>query len=358
MPPKLFTPWALLTCLLVNTHSVQISRGTEQSFAGAPIFVGGKDVFGRPIRCRTCHVLLNNLNARLLPLLKKVKAREDRRKSGGGAASRRHEYGLYDELIQSHLQAACTMSDIWHTKDIRRHCEYIIDSYEDELAATYISWLKQSTPEDTTFDLNSWSWNWEVCYKVTQSCPEDLAMHDLAEFEDDGSGKAERKYRSEPIPARGKTREGIYLAVAGNFYEFFVENAEVDTLAYVALPSFSGGAFHRAIMPSLIKVQELFDGNPGTRGWVMIGMVDAELNDVPPPYGTDQMHPTLCVYAAGQKNLPKYISDYNNGRLTVHDILYFMMNTCSKRVSEKSREFLSTVPRTTLHHKAWENVEL
>ena len=39
-------------------------------------------------------------------------------------------------------------------------------------------------------------------------------------------------------------------------------------------------------MPSLIKVQELFDGNPGTQGWVMIGMVDAELNDVS-PYGTD-----------------------------------------------------------------------
>ena len=171
MPPKLFTPWALLTCLLVNTHSVQISRGTGAKFCRCAHICRRQGRFGRPIRCRTCHVLLNNLNERLLPL-KKVKAREDRRKSGSDAASRRHEYGLYDEPIQSHLQAACMMSHIWHTKDVRRHCEYIIDSYEDELAATYISWLKQSTPEDALLDLNSWSWNWEVCYKVTQSCPE------------------------------------------------------------------------------------------------------------------------------------------------------------------------------------------
>ena len=54
----------------------------------------------------------------------------------------------------------------------------------------------------------------------------------------------------------------------------------------------------------------------------MIGMVDAELNDVPPPYGTDPMHPTrVCTLPV--RRLAKYISDYNDGRLTVHDILYF-----------------------------------
>jgi hypothetical protein len=303
-------------------------------------------------------MLVSNLNVRLIPLLKTIKAREERRMSGTDAASRRHEYGLYDELIQSHVQGACTISDLWHNKDVRGHCEIILESHEDDLAMTYMSWLKQGAPDDAKLGDNSWSWNWEVCYKATQSCSEDFAMHDLAEFEDDGSGKLERRYRSEPIPLKGSKREGIYHAVAGNFFEIFIENAEVDSLAYVAFPSYSEGAFHRALMPAMVKVHELFEENPATRGRVTIGMVDAELNDVPPPYATDQVHPTLCVYAAGQKNLPKYISDDNDGMMTVYDILYFMMNTCSKRVSETAHELLQTISRETIYHKAWEHHEL
>jgi hypothetical protein len=40
----------------------------------------------------------------------------------------------------------------------------------------------------------------------------------------------------------------------------------------------------------------------------MVGMVDADTNDVPPPYGTGGVKPTLAVYQAGNKGWPRYIS--------------------------------------------------
>ena len=127
------------------------------------------------------------------------------------------------------------MSDIWHTKDIRRHCEYIIDSYEDELAATYISWLSKASGRHN-FEFEQLVLELEVCYKVTQSCPE--TSHDLAEFEDDGSGKAERKYRSEPIPARVRQEKGFISLSRATHMSFLLKTPRL-TLAYVALPSFS-----------------------------------------------------------------------------------------------------------------------
>ena len=111
-------------------------------------------------------------------------------------------------------------------------------------------------------------------------------------------------------------------------------------------------------MPALNKVQELFDNNPKTRGWLKIGIVDAELNDIPPPYGSGQTQPTLSVYAAGIKNWPRYISDDNEGMLTVHDLLQFFMNTCSKRVSERSRVLLNELSYEILHHRVWDHDEI
>jgi hypothetical protein len=111
-------------------------------------------------------------------------------------------------------------------------------------------------------------------------------------------------------------------------------------------------------MPALRKVQESFDKNPKGQGWLRIGVVDAELNDIPPPYGTGKSQPTLCVYAAGVKNWPRYITDDNEGMLTVHDLLYFIMNTCSKRVSETARELLRDLSYEFLHHRVWEHDEM
>jgi|Transcript_1036 hypothetical protein len=355
---RLLCQLVLLAVSLCSTaQAVQVTRKPEQAHTATPLFVDGKDVFGRTPRCRTCHVLMDNLNARLLPLLKNLKAIESRRVRGNDAASRRYDYGLYEDVIESHVQSACRMNELWHKRDSRRECEIILDNHGEDLVFAFTRWLRRGMPDEGRAETTDWSWNWEVCYKATHSCSEELSMHILAEFSDDGSGQAERKYRSEPNPPKNSKKHGLFNAVASNFYEVFIDDADVDAIAYVAFPE-SRHAFHQSLMPALMKVQESFDKNPKGQGWLRIGVVDAELNDIPPPYGTGKSQPTLCVYAAGVKNWPRYITDDNEGMLTVHDLLYFIMNTCSKRVSETARELLRDLSYEFLHHRVWEHDEM
>ena len=84
----------LLVCLFLGSaaQAVQVMQQADRAHAAAQLFADGKDVFGRDLHCRTCHVLLSNPNARLLPLLKKMKAKEGRRVNGNDAASRRFDY--------------------------------------------------------------------------------------------------------------------------------------------------------------------------------------------------------------------------------------------------------------------------
>ena len=169
---------------LRGVDAVQVVQRPLDAPAEAPRFANGKDVFGRDARCRTCHALLNTLNPRLVPALLKIKAKEARRASGGGADSRAVRYGLYEETIEAYVQSACTTQDLWHAKETRKQCERIMEEHEDDVASAYTRWIKKGAPERED---EGWSWNWEVCYKATQACSEELAMHALAEFDDDGS---------------------------------------------------------------------------------------------------------------------------------------------------------------------------
>ena len=47
--------------------AVSVSQRPVFAPPETPLFAGGKDVFGRPPRCRTCHLVVNNLNQRLVP---------------------------------------------------------------------------------------------------------------------------------------------------------------------------------------------------------------------------------------------------------------------------------------------------
>ena len=206
---------------------------------------------------------------------------EERRLGGGGADSRAVRYGLFEETIERYVQGACATQELWHSRETRKHCEGIMEAHEDELATAYTRWLKKGAPEET----DGWSWNWEVCYKATQSCAEELAMHALSEFDDDGSGASERKYRSEPIPELGAKREGLYHLVAGAFYDAVVKDDTVDVLVYTAFPNADGGDF--LVDPSRIgRRAGALRREPDRAGAFRVAMIDAELNDVPPPYGT------------------------------------------------------------------------
>ena len=341
---------------LRGVDAVQVVQRPLDAPAEAPRFANGKDVFGRDARCRTCHALLNTLNPRLVPALLKIKAKEARRASGGGADSRAVRYGLYEETIEAYVQSACTTQDLWHAKETRKQCERIMEEHEDDVASAYTRWIKKGAPERED---EGWSWNWEVCRKATNSCSEQLGMHALSEFDDDGSGAAERKYRSEPVPAPGTLdADGLLKVVAGSFYDVAVKDDTVDVLVYTSFPTqHMEGAFHRWIIQALVAVKALFAADP-TGPTLSVAAVDAEFNDVPPPYGTGTTTPTLCVYPAGNKGWPRYISDVNDGQLTARDVLFFVMNTASAAVSEKAKRLMETAAADVLDSKPWERDEL
>ena len=265
---------------LRGVDAVQVVQRPLDAPAEAPRFANGKDVFGRDARCRTCHALLNTLNPRLVPALLKIKAKEARRASGGGADSRAVKYGLYEETIEAYVQSACSTQDLWHAKETRKQCERIMEEHEDDVASAYTRWIKKGAPERED---EGWSWNWEVCRKATNSCSEQLGMHALSEFDDDGSGAAERKYRSEPVPAPGTLdADGLVKVVAGSFYDVAVKDDAVDVLVYTSFPTqHLDGAFHRWMIQALVAVKALFEG--ATEGPTLsVAAVDAEFNDVPP----------------------------------------------------------------------------
>ena len=103
-------------------------------------------------------------------------------------------------------------------------------------------------------------------------------------------------------------------------------------------------------------MKALFEG--ATEGpTLLVAAVDAEFNDAP-PYGTGTTTPTLCVYPAGNKGWPRYISDVNDGQLTARDVLFFVMNTASAAVAEKAKRLMETAAADVLDSKPWERDEL
>ena len=129
-------------------------------------------MFGRDARCRTCHALLNTLNPRLVPALLKIKAKEARRASGGGADSRAVKYGLYEETIEAYVQSACSTQDLWHAKETRKQCERIMEEHEDDVASAYTRWIKKGAPERED---EGWSWNWRCVAKPRTAVPSNSA---------------------------------------------------------------------------------------------------------------------------------------------------------------------------------------
>lgn len=342
-----------LAAALGVVRGVELYVPPPEAPAETPLFANGKDVFGRGPSCRACHHMLNFVNMKLLPELEALQKKEERRKLGKDAASRRTDYGIFETVIDDAVTNACKFNEIWQDKQLRVSCLKIMEDHEDDISAAYYRWLKRGGRKD-----ESWSWNWEVCYKATDgACSEELAMHHLEEFADDGSGASERKYRSEQEPPKGHRTEGLYTVVAANFHQAMVVEDKVDSLAYFAYPK-KDQTYHWSLMPALQEVQKLWDRNETLKGTFKVGMVDSEMNDVPPPYGTNSKEPLLAMYPAGNKGWPRYITDMNNGELTVYDVLFFIRNTASINTAVAAAKFMAELPESQLTFKPWENDEL
>ena len=348
-------------------RAVDVVRANDRAPSN-PIFPNGLDVFGRDARCRACHALVNALNENLIPSIAAERAKP----------ASRATYGALDALIEAALAPACRLSATWRDATTRKACERLMETREDDVAAAYHRWIKRgggsardgggtrgdgsrvtvAEARSGAYDPVGWNWNYEVCGRATGACREQLAMPELAEFDDDGAGDGEaRKYRSEQRPADGETVDGMLKVTAGTFHEAVVRR-DADVVAYVGFPKLDKwGHFYAAA--ALGSVREMFASNETAREGFEIAFVDGTHNDVPPPYGSDAQAPTVAKFAAGNKNWPRYMTDMNDGKLTAFEVLQFIMRTSAKPSTVQHAHWLTqSLSQNALHRRIWDDDEL
>ena len=350
----------LLLALCSTVNAVEIVTANERAPRNT-MLANGIDVYGRDVRCRACHAILNALNAQLVPKISK-------------ALTGAREYGAFDAMIEDALQSTCRLSGTWHDASTRKACEQLMELHEDAVGAAYHKWIKrgggvESQPRKTfgrmagepNYDPVGWNWNWEVCGKAMEgACKQQLAMHHLSEFDDDDADASEteqRKYRSEPKPAEGELIDGMLKVTAGTFHEVAVRQNDVDVLVYTGYPR-KDKWLHFYLASALGGVREMFQGNATAKGAFEIAYVDATHNDVPPPYGNDIEKPTVALFAKGSKNWPRYMTDLNEGKLTPYEILNFIISTSGnvQTVSHANWLILNT-PDSVLYRKVFDDNE-
>ena len=360
--------WSLLLLLSALSASrvgaVELVQSNERA-PRARVFANGLDAFGRDASCRACHALLNALNENLIPSIAAERAKP----------ASKSTYGAYDDMIETALAPVCRLSATWHDATTRKACEKLMESHDGDVAEAYHRWIKRgggiereangrrdanaASWKSGKYDPVGWNWNYEICSRATRgACKESLAMHELAEFDDEPEGDGEtRKYRSEQKPDDGETVDGMLKVTAGTFHEQVVRRA-ADVVAYVGFPKMNKwGHFYTA--SALGRVRELFQSNDTAKGAFDVAFVDGTHNDVPPPYGSDSEAPTIAMFAANNKNWPRYMSDMNDGKLTVYELLQFIMRTAASRETVRHAVWLSQkLPRATLYATPWEDDEL
>ena len=357
----------LAFALFARARAVDVVRANDRAPVNQ-IFPNGLDVFGRDAACRACHALVNALNDNLIPSIAAERAKP----------ASRATYGAHDALIEAALAPACRLSATWHDVTTRKACEKLMETREDDVAATYHRWIKRggglardarangrkspgvtvAEAKSGAYDPIGWNWNYEVCGRATGACKEQLAMHELAEFDDDGANDGEaRKYRSEQKPVDGETVDGMLKVTAGTFHEEVVRR-DADVVAYVGFPKLDKwGHFYTAAARG--SVREMFASNETVRGRFEIAYVDGTHNDVPPPYGSDAQTPTVAMFAAGNKNWPRYMTDMNDGKLTPYEVLQFVMRTSATPSTVQHAHWLTqSLPRSALYRKIWDDDEL
>ena len=144
---------------------------------------------------------------------------------------------------------------------------------------------------------------------------------------------------------------------AGTFHEAVVRR-DADVVAYVGFPKLDKwGHFYAAA--ALGSVREMFASNETAREGFEIAFVDGTHNDVPPPYGSDAQAPTVAMFAAGNKNWPRYMTDMNDGKLTAFEVLQFMMRTSAKPSTVQHAHWLTqSLSQNALHRRIWDDDEL
>jgi hypothetical protein len=191
----------------------------------------------------------------------------------------------------------------------------MIEDYEDEVVALYYKVGKMMQEGAEEEDLGP-----ALCGKrgaVRAACSDDVVAawtvaelellerhasivdkHALGGYQAPG---AEDTFKSEaraPEPKRGE----VAKIVASDFYKRVIFDRDRDALMYFAYPTLAR-EFHAAYFQTHERVAEALEEATD----IFVGMINVELNEVPPPYADMVTTPCILLYRANKKESPRWI---------------------------------------------------
>jgi hypothetical protein len=111
----------------------------------------------------------------------------------------------------------------------------------------------------------------------------------------------EGEFRSEAEFAAPKKGE-VARIVASDFYKRVILDRDIDALMYFSYPT-QAKEFHEAYAQTHALVAEVLEDAED----LIIGQLDVEKNEVPPPYADSTTTPCVLLYRAKKKENPRWI---------------------------------------------------
>ena len=265
----------------------------------------------RSVSCATCHRMLAFFDEYLLTALLDINAAESRKTT---TSAFRANYGALENTIEEAVSAVCGAQSIATNSTLRKSCAKMIERAEDDVVALYFKHGEAMRRGEDERELGE-----PLCGArgvLKAGCEDNMArlsVAELMELEEEASfvsmdekhpmfraPKTEAKFKSEPEIAETKSGE-VQKLVASDFYMRVILDRHRDALVYFAYPS-KAPEFHHAYAQTHALVAEFMEDSN-----LLVGMVNVELNDIPPPYNTWAKTPNVMLYLAGKKENPRLI---------------------------------------------------
>ena len=160
------------------------------------------------------------------------------------------------------------------------------------------------------------------------------------------------RYKSEPQAPPPRKGE-VTKIVASDFYKRVVLQRNVDALIYFSYPT-KAAEFHAAYEQTHALIAEALEDSVD----LLVGQLNVEMNEVPPPYADMATTPCVLLYKANKKENPRYIplrtaaGEFITGESapTLADVLVMVSKHAkSKKTKQEADKALVDAPLEKLH---------
>jgi len=304
----------------------------------------------RSLSCATCQRMLAFFDEYLLTALLDVAAAQAKQTP----SAFRTNYGALESTIEEAVAHVCSAQSIATNHTMRKSCERMVERHEEALVALYYAHGESMSESEDEGKLGA-----ALCGAkgvLNAGCDDALARLNVQQLlnvereaafvrkEDlDPSARApqeEAKYKSEP--ERGTTKAGeVQKIVAIDFYKRVIIDRNRDALVYFAFPT-KAPEFDFAYAQTHALVAEFMEDSD-----LLVGTLNVELNDVPPPYNSWASTPSVMLYPANKKENPRWIplrsqaGEYITGESapTLADVLTMISKRTQNEKTKKAADW-------------------